>query len=185
MEGSFLIGREASAECRDWGGTAAKKGGKGEGKALQRRAVPTQVLGESGRLGGELLRTLESPLEKQWGLRSYYKDKPSLPTSWKQKGRSQISPCFCSLPLPSVSWAQCGTQTEPTIQLPYGRSTQCPDTRLSGFRARFYPEKLSDLGQAPKNKTNYINTLLHRFWRDSVSKYLSKLNRTLKRFLFD
>lgn len=183
---------EVSAECRDWGGTAAKKGGRGEErKELQRRVVPTQKLGESGRLGGELLRAIESPLEKQWGLRSYYKDKPFLPTSWKQKGRSQISPCFCSLPLPSVSWAQRGTQTESTIQLPYGRSTQCPDTRLSGFRVRLYPEKLSDLGQvnasifSPKIKPILQIPYFIRFWKDLVSKYLSKLNRTLKKFLFD
>lgn len=183
---------EASAECRDWGGHNSQEGREGKkGKELQRRAVPTQTLGESGRLGGELLRTLESPLEKQWGLRSYYKDKPSLPTSWKQKGRSQISPWFCSLTLPSVSWTQRGTQTESTVQLPYGSSTQCPDTRLSGFRARLYSEKLSDLGQVnasiflPKIKPILQIPYFIRFWRDSVGKYLSKLNRILKSFLFN
>lgn len=47
------------------GGTPAKGGRGEEGKGLQRRAAPTQVLGESGRLGGEFLCTLESPREKQ------------------------------------------------------------------------------------------------------------------------
>lgn len=65
MEGSFVIGMEAYAECRDRVGTPAKGRRGEERKELQRRAAPTQVLGGSGRLGGEFLRTLESPREKQ------------------------------------------------------------------------------------------------------------------------
>lgn len=54
---------------------------------------PRKCLGRVER-GGDLLHTLQCPREKQWGLSCYYKEKPSVYTSWKCKGRSQISPCF-------------------------------------------------------------------------------------------